>query len=76
MCNPKEIRRVHRQTNDEIRRALNSLSEHAAATNDQVLDTLTVNLREVLAKRFLINGIADWQRDDQKLCSPEEPPRE
>jgi len=63
VCDPEEIRRIHGQTNDEIRCILNSLSEHSAAVNDEELETLIIRLREVLGKRFLINGIADWQSE-------------
>ena len=65
MCESEEIRRIHRETNDEIRCTLNALSEHAEAVDDQELESLTVHLREVLAKRFLINGNADWQREEK-----------
>ena len=64
MCDSEEIRRIHGQTNEEIRCVLNSLSEHAAAVNDEELEALTIRLREVLGKRFLINGIVDWQSEE------------
>jgi hypothetical protein len=64
VCDPEEIRRMHRQTNDEIRYTLAALNGYAEARDDKELETLVMDLRQVLAKRFLINGIADWQREE------------
>ena len=63
MCESEDIERVHRQTNDEIRCTLAALSDHASAMGDKELEDLIIQLREILAKRFLVNGIADWQRE-------------
>ena len=59
----EEICRIHRETNAEIRRILAELDEHIAG--DEKLQALMIRLREVLSKRFLINGIADWQRGEE-----------
>ena len=60
-CEPEEISRIHRETNAEIRRILAELDDRIAG--DEELEALVIRLREVLGKRFLLNGIADWQRE-------------
>ena len=65
MCESEEIRHIHKQTNDEICDILAALTGHAGATSDKDLEALVENLRQVLTKRFLINGIADWQREGE-----------
>ena len=62
MCELEEICRIHRETNAEIRCILNELDTRVAG--DEKLEALIIRLREILAKRFLINGIADWQREE------------
>lgn len=60
---PEEIHQIHCDTNAEIRRILAELDAHIAG--DQELEALLIRLREVLSKRFLINGIADWQQGEE-----------
>lgn len=65
MTTDAEVLRIHQETNAEIVRLLNALNEHIAQ-----LDDLVRRLREVLAKRFLLDGVADWRHGE---CKPEEP---
>ena len=58
----EEIYRIHRETNAEIRNILTKLD--ACVAGNEELEALIIRLREVLSQRFLINGIADWQREE------------
>jgi len=65
-----DILRIHAETNTEIVCTLDALNERIEALGtDAQLDALMCRLREVLAKRFLLNGITDWQRES---CSRSE----
>lgn len=59
---PEEIYRIHCKTNAEIRRILAELDDHIAG--DKKAEALVIRLREMLSQRFLLNGIADWQREE------------
>ena len=59
----EEIHRIHCETNAEIRSILAQVDDHIAG--DEELEALVIRLREVLSKRFLLNGIADWQRGEE-----------
>jgi len=62
-CEPEEICRIHQETNAEIRSILAQLGDHIAG--DEKAESLIIHLREVLSKRFLLNGIADYQRGEE-----------
>jgi hypothetical protein len=63
MCESEEIYRIHCETNAELRRILAELGDHIAG--DEKAEGLVIRLREILSKRFLVNGIADWQREEE-----------
>ena len=60
---PEEIHRIHCETDAEIRRLLAELDDHIAG--DEKTGALMIRLREVLSKRFLVNGVADYQRGEE-----------
>jgi len=60
---PEEIHRIHCETDAEIRRLLAELDDHIAG--DEKAGALMIRLREVLSKRFLVNGVADYQRGEE-----------
>ena len=59
----EEIHRIHCETDAEIRRLLAELDDHIAG--DEKAGALMIRLREVLSKRFLVNGVADYQRGEE-----------
>ena len=59
----EEIHRIHCETDAEIRRLLAELDDHIAG--DEEAQALVIRLREVLSKRFLLNGVADYQRGEE-----------
>jgi len=59
----EEIHRIHCETDAEIRRLLAELDDHIAG--DEEAQALIIRLREVLSKRFLVNGVADYQRGEE-----------
>jgi len=58
-----EIHQIHCDTNAEIRSILTELGDHIAG--DEKAEALIICLREVLSKRFLVNGIADFQQGEE-----------
>jgi len=60
---PEEIYQIHCATNAEIRSILAELGDHIAG--DEKAEALMIRLREVLSKRFLLNGVADMQRGEE-----------
>ena len=60
---PEEIYQIHCATNAEIRSILAKLDDHIAG--DEEAQALIIRLREVLSKRFLVNGVADYQRGEE-----------
>ena len=59
----EEIYQIHYTTNAEIRSILAELDDHIAG--DEKAGALMIRLREVLSKRFLVNGVADYQRGEE-----------
>ena len=59
----EEIHRIHCETDAEIRQILAKLDDHIAG--DEEVQALIIRLREVLSKRFLLNGVADYQRGEE-----------
>ena len=59
----EEIHRIHCETDAEIRSLLAELDDHIAG--DKEAEALIIRLREVLSKRFLLNGVADYQRGEE-----------
>jgi len=59
----EEIHRIHCETNAEIRQILAEV-DNLIAGNEE-LEALVIRLREVLSKRFLLNGVADYQRGEE-----------
>jgi len=59
----EEIYRIHCETNAEIRQILAEV-DNLIAGNEE-LEALVIRLREVLSKRFLLNGVADYQRGEE-----------
>jgi len=58
----EEIHRIHCETDAEIRSILAELDDHISS--DKKAEALMIRLREVLSKRFLVNGVADYQRGE------------
>ena len=59
----EEIYRIHCETNAEIRQILAEV-DNLIAGNEE-LEALVIRLREVLSKRFLVNGAADYQLGEE-----------
>ena len=60
---PEEIHRIHCETDAKICSILAQLDDHIAG--DEEVQVLIIRLREVLSKRFLVNGVADYQRGEE-----------
>lgn len=65
MYTDDELTEIRHAAHVETQRLLGEMNERIRALGDAPLAALMEQLREILAKDFLVNGIEDWQRPQE-----------